>query len=1299
MTKVKSKHIKTPLKAQKRNLSPPPPPPQSELKLSSRTVVGTISDEEDNNTSIVPMVAPNHSKLASSLETSDFLGNTKKSKILSHHSGISRLFVPYRSLGVLSDRVPFYLLQHETSATSTLVLSTGDRFQMLRCDTLQPVLVSQPIVALNNDAEDPNTLHHKNKHRSSPILRLVSNASLSITVVAHGATFPQLTLVQRAKPIHSLPLGSRYAKKNNYNLVDMISLGTMKVQCTGEKEGKMENALLLALLLCHTSAQREDDDQNSNVIIVGDDEDDDDHDSNNDLDDDDESALPESHALGRVVIVLATRETLCIHSHWDLPIHPTTCIHPSSYVNKILIGGYDGALLLMNIRSGKILHNFQCIRENNERVTCLEQSPAIDTVAIGCYSGSVHLVNLRYDKHLFSLGHNSPVTSLSFRTDASALRHNIAPMAVGRLDGVISIWDLSPPDVDDEDDYEEKPTTGKTLLCEMLHVHPGGVAAIQFMPQEPLLVSTGISSNSVLFHVFDNPDHSGRLWKSRKGHTSPPQCIRYLHPATNGLLAQAADGTDASSCQILSGGGSDRTLRIFSSARSVLDKEYSQGAGLERQSKKLGLTSTAELLLPPITAITSSDAHSRDWGDLVTIHQHHAMAYVWSSRRGAQSGPVLRQSHWNISAMKVPPPKKAHATSVAISSCGNYAVVGTLGGTIYKYNIQSGIPRGSYPPQQKEGQTTKTKEPGSIQRTIKNLEKKFKVSNRKSDKDKEERDKLLQRERELQRKEKLRSATHRQAVTGLAVDTVNKTLISVGLDAKLILWNFRTHAPHKKSPYMLPSGATQLCHIRDSDLAAIALKDFTVVLFDCSSLRLVRRFGSGLQNHTGPISDLAFAPDGRTLYTASLDRTIRVWDVPTNSCVDWLGFKTAPTSLTVSPTGEFLATTHVDRLGIYLWSDRTYYQTVFLDSSSPPTMPYAMDEPVPIAETLTKSSSGEDMISGNEDFNMEERIEKDLTSLSHENEPPKPKGGNLITLSGLPPSHWKNLFHLELVKERNKPEEAPQKPPEAPFFLQWRKGENLNERMQDSDTKLTGSSNDVWAAAWSDDDNVDEENSIGDTQRKDLATLSTKRMTTSPSGTRSSSNSGIGKSDSATEPKSKKRRVIVHHRSHLASLLQECSRKTNAITATTLIDDSNPYEAVTDYIVTLGPSAIDVSLLTLCHGMHDLEEGLPLLYKASMWLMHATSSRQRYEAIHAYLHRFLHLHANTIAGIEEYSNTITGPDDDKDTQTNNKSKTETEYRDKLLEVIKKLRQLQKADGLKDKLQHSLCLLQHFLRMV
>lgn len=42
---------------------------------------------------------------------------------------------------------------------------------------------------------------------------------------------------------------------------------------------------------------------------------------------------------------------------------------------------------------------------------------------------------------------------------------------------------------------------------------------------------------------------------------------------------------------------------------------------------------------------------------------------------------------------------------------------------------------------------------------------------------------------------------------------------------------------------------------------------------------------------------------------------------------------------------------------------------------------------------------------------------------------------DMMTLSLVPKSQWKTLLHLDLIKERNKPKEAPKLPEKAPFFL------------------------------------------------------------------------------------------------------------------------------------------------------------------------------------------------------------------------------------------------------------------------
>ena len=41
----------------------------------------------------------------------------------------------------------------------------------------------------------------------------------------------------------------------------------------------------------------------------------------------------------------------------------------------------------------------------------------------------------------------------------------------------------------------------------------------------------------------------------------------------------------------------------------------------------------------------------------------------------------------------------------------------------------------------------------------------------------------------------------------------------------------------------------------------------------------------------------------------------------------------------------------------------------------------------------------------------------------------------MTTLSLVPKARWQSLLHLDLIRERNKPKEAPKKPEKAPFFL------------------------------------------------------------------------------------------------------------------------------------------------------------------------------------------------------------------------------------------------------------------------
>jgi WD40 repeat protein len=57
---------------------------------------------------------------------------------------------------------------------------------------------------------------------------------------------------------------------------------------------------------------------------------------------------------------------------------------------------------------------------------------------------------------------------------------------------------------------------------------------------------------------------------------------------------------------------------------------------------------------------------------------------------------------------------------------------------------------------------------------------------------------------------------------------------------------------------------------------------------------------------------------------ASLDSIIRTFDIPTGKLIDAFKPASVATSLSFSPTGDFLATAHVDSVGVYLWCVERY---------------------------------------------------------------------------------------------------------------------------------------------------------------------------------------------------------------------------------------------------------------------------------------------------------------------------------------------------------------------------------------
>ena len=85
----------------------------------------------------------------------------------------------------------------------------------------------------------------------------------------------------------------------------------------------------------------------------------------------------------------------------------------------------------------------------------------------------------------------------------------------------------------------------------------------------------------------------------------------------------------------------------------------------------------------------------------------------------------------------------------------------------------------------------------------------------------------------------------------------------------------------------------------------------------------VRQF----RGHSDRLTDACISADSKLVVSAALDGTMRVWDIPSACCMQALHVGSPITALDLSPNMELLATAHVNKRGIYLWSNQLLFGT------------------------------------------------------------------------------------------------------------------------------------------------------------------------------------------------------------------------------------------------------------------------------------------------------------------------------------------------------------------------------------
>lgn len=684
-------------------------------------------------------------------------------------------------------------------------------------------------------------------------------------------------------------------------------------------------------------------------------------------------------------------------------------------LNKAFVGKQDGSVEMWNVSTGKLIYTFHARSSLSGPVTALQPTPALSMLAIARSDGSIAIHDVRSDKVVLQLysesSHRAAITSISFRTDGMGAGDDGQKAGImataGISDGDVTLWDLN---------------NGGRISGVLRGAHnppsatnggvSGGVNKVEFLPGQAVMVSSG-QDNALRSWIFDTKSLTTvpRILHSRSGHAAPV--------TTLGFLPTNSDGADSSGKWLLSA-GRDQSLWGWSLRRDGQSTELSQGH-VRKKAQKLGIIGKAleldnsinlkDLKAPEITCFScslnrdggmgatsgggaiwtnaskkgsgdASESAATGWESIVTGHRGDKFARTWFWGR-------RKAGRWAFETGD-----GTEVTSVAVTSCGNFALVGSAGGSISMFNLQSGIYRQKYPASPTPAQAKRLK---ALRAEVKDIQ-----------------------QTDGSKRFGIGEGRHKRAVTGLMIDPLNRSMYSCGLDGKLKFWDFQTGQLEDDIDWSPMSAIIGSRYHKQNDLIALSCDDLSVRIIDTETKKLVRE----LWGCVGQISDFCFSNDGRWMIAASMDCVIRVWDLPTGHLINAIRTESPCTALAFSDTGEFLATAHADGVGVHIWNNRTLFTHV-------PTRLIRDEEIIDAVAPTASGENGQGMIDAAFE---EDQVDDSPLALDAPNAAEQ-LSRRLESLSLVPRSRWQTLLHLDAIRQRNKPKEPPKAPEKAPFFL------------------------------------------------------------------------------------------------------------------------------------------------------------------------------------------------------------------------------------------------------------------------
>ncbi|KAL1506183.1 hypothetical protein ABEB36_005590 [Hypothenemus hampei] len=506
----------------------------------------------------------------------------------------------------------------------------------------------------------------------------------------------------------------------------------------------------------------------------------------------------------------------------------------------------------------------------------------------------------------------------------------------------------------------------------------GVVTSISFRSDENPIMATGSACGHIVFWDLEERRVSSQLLSAHHGAvtglvclpneplvltSSPDNTLKlWIFDMSDGSarLLRLREGHSASPNYIRFHGAnghnilsaaSDSTLRIFNTQTEQFNKNLGKASYNRKISKKRSRAVEDPLIMPPILKFTSETTRDKEWDSIAAIHLGLHMVTSWSYDKKKMGD--LKLIPQRFQKQKLKNSIDVEATCLCLTHCGNFVLVGYSTGHVDRFNLQSGLWRDEYG----------------------------------------------------------KPKTHMKAVRGIATDGLNQIVITGCSEGLIKFWKFKNKGTKHLFLLNLEEPISFFRSHRESSMLAVALEDFSVSLIDIDTKRVVRKF----VGHFAQLTDATFSPDSRWIITSSMDCSIRTWNIPSGQLIDQFSTEAAPISIDMSPTGEVLATAHVDYLGIFLWTNKTLYQKVTLKALSPDEEPPLINLPEVLQEYKEEMP---DEIDDEPEFKSPEQLSEDL-----------------LTLSGLSTSRWQNLLNIDIIKQRNRPKAPPKAPKAAPFFL------------------------------------------------------------------------------------------------------------------------------------------------------------------------------------------------------------------------------------------------------------------------